>query len=212
MSMENNQDVRLALAQVEPTEETLKARVRAIVLQAVLHRGADPKALREIIESAMAGLGEGLLRRGAQASQALREAVTCLDEAIGKAVYALQLALEEAWDEGRQIASEDLKQAIDAVQGLEGDLLRTLRQAATSAQDGVRDEVARLLEHFERTGTDTGARVRAVLELLKSRLGSAADGVGADVQETARTAAARLAEVAAGLLHGLADAIERRQS
>lgn len=211
MSMENNQDVRLALADIGTGGTALKERVRALVLEAVLRRNADPKALRGVLKDAVAGVGDGLGRRGEVAAQAVQEAVEGLDEAIGKSVYALQMALEEAWGEGRRFAQQDLQDAADAVRGLEDDLLRTLKETADRAQGGMREELVRMTEHLRRTGTDTGGRVRDVLAVLQSRLGSAANGASTDAREAARTAASRLAEVASGILRGLADALDARK-
>lgn len=211
MSMENNQDVRVALADLSAGEGALKERVRALVLDAVLRHEADPKALRGVLKAAVAGVGEGLSRRGKVASHALQEAMEGLDEAIGKSVYALQMALEEAWGQGRQFAQQDLKEAADAVKDLEDDLLRTLKETADWAQGGVRDEFVRMSDHLRRTGTDTGARVRDVLALLQTRLNTAASGATTDAREAARTAASRLAQVASGILRGLADAIDARK-
>jgi hypothetical protein len=211
MSVENNQDVRVALADLSAGEGALRERVRALVLDAVLRRNADPKALRGVLEEAVAGVGDGLARRGELAGQALQEAMAGLDEAIGKSVYALQMALEEAWGQGRQFAQQDLKEAVEAVRGLEDDLLRTLKETADRAQGGLRDELVRMADHLRRTGTDTGGRVRDVLAVLQARLGGAANGASGDVREAARTAAGRLAEVASGVLRGLADAIDARK-
>ncbi len=211
MSMENNQDVRVALADLSAGGGALRERVRALVLDAVLRRNADPRALRGVLEDAVAGVGEGLSRRGAVASEAVQEAVQGLDEAIGQSVYALQMALEEAWDQGRQFAQQDLKEAAEAVKGLEDDLLHTLKETAARARGEARDELARLLDHLRRTGTDTGSRVRDVLAVLQTRLGGATSGASTDAREAARTASARLAEITSGILRGLADALDARK-
>ncbi len=211
MSMENNRDVRVALADLSADGGALKERVRALVLDAVLRRNADPGALREVLRDAVAGVGDGLGRRGEVAGHALQEAMEGLDEAIGKSVYALQMALEEAWGQGRQFAQQDLQEAADAVKDLEDDLLRTLKETADRAQGDVREEFVRMTDHLRRTGTDTGLRVREVLAVLQARLGAAASGATTDAREAARTAASRLAEVASGILRGLADAIDARK-
>jgi len=211
MSMENNQDVRVALAELRAGEGGLRERVRAVVLDAVLRRNADPKALREVLKDALAGVGDGLIQRGELASHALEEAMQGLDEAMAKSVYALQMALEEAWSEGRQFAQQDLEEAAEAVRDLEHDLLRTLKETADRAQGEARDELARIADHLRRTGTDTGSRVREVLAVLQTRLGTAASGAATDARQTARQTAARLAEVASGILRGLADALDRRK-
>lgn len=211
MSMENNQDVRVALAALHAEEGALRERVRALVLDAVLRRNADPKALREVLREAVTGVGDGLVQRGELAGQALREAMQGLDEAIAKSVYALHMALEEAWGQGRQFTQQDLKEAADAVKDLEDDLLRTLKETADRVQGEARDELAHIANHLRHTGTDTGGRVRDVLEVLQTRLGIVASGAATDARESARMAASRLAEVTSGILRGLADAIDSRK-
>lgn len=210
MSMENNDEVRAAIGTATGGEGPLRERVRDLVLKAVLHREVDPQALRQVMKDAVAGLGDGLGNRGEQLGSAVGEAVQGLDEAIAKSVYAVQMALEEAWARGKHFTESDLRQTADAMRALEDDLLGTLRETADRAQGGLRDELNRLGEHLRNTGTDTGARAREVLELLQSRLNSAASGASAEAKDTAKTAAERLAEVASGVLRGLADAIDAK--
>ncbi len=211
MSMEINHDVRESLGAAIETEGPLKERVRGLVLQAVLKREADPQALRQIMKDAVAGVGDGLAKRGGEVESALNEAMEGLDEAIGKSVYALQMALEEAWGRGRQFADSDLRQAADAVKDLEDDLLKTLKETADRAQGELKDEIGALLGHLRSNGTDTGLRVREVLEVLRSRMGTAASGSTADARDAARVVAERLSEVASGILRGLADALDARK-
>lgn len=211
MSMETKVEMQKALAQAGETGDALRSRVRALVTQAVLERRADPGALRQVVEDAIAGIGEGLGRRGEIAGDALKAALQGLDEAMAKSVYALKLALEEAWSNGHRFASEDLRQVAEAVRHLEDDLVHTLRQTAERTQGEAREELTRLAEHLRVTGTDTGARVREVAELLQMRFSAAADGAPADVKSAAQNAGARLAEVASGILRGLADALDARR-
>jgi hypothetical protein len=65
--------------------------------------------------------------------------------------------------------------------------------------------------HLARTGTDTGAQVRAVLETLNSRMGSIAVGSAAETMATVEEARGRLSAVASGILRGLADSIDSKR-
>jgi hypothetical protein len=209
MSMEEKHEIRETLGAATRDEGgDLRDRVREVVLQAILRRQPDPQALREVMRDAVAGVGDGLASRGGQVGDALREAVQGLDEAIGKSVYALQMAVEESWGRGRTFAEGDLREAADAVKGLEDDLLGTLKETADRAQGGLRNEFEALGTHLRNNGTDTGQRVRAILEVLQNRLGSAASGAPQEAKHTAHAAAGRLADVASGILRGLADAID----
>ncbi len=156
MSMETKVELQTAMARVGEAGDALKARVRALVLQTLLDRKADPHALREILEEAVTGIGEGLGHRGEAAGEALKAALQGLDEAMAKAVYALRLALEEAWSQGRVFATEDLRQTAEAVRHLEDDMVRTLRQTAERAQGEAREALTRLAEHLRVTGDRHG--------------------------------------------------------
>lgn len=210
MSMENKEEmlegVRSAMAQ----DEGLREKVRALVLKAVLERQADPAALKEVIRTTLSGVGDGLAQRGGQAASALSEAVQGLDEAVGRSVFALQMALEESWGEGREFAQSDVTTAVEDIKGLEQDLLQTLKDSADKAQGWLKGEMSGLYTHLARTGTDTGAQVRTVLSALNSRLANAASGAGAEVRGTVVEATGRLGAVASGILRGLADSLDAR--
>lgn len=211
MSLEENHELRETLSAATHDDGDLRERVRGLVLQAILRRQPDPQALREVMRDAVAGVGDGLASRGGQVGDALREAMHGLDEAIGKSVYALQMAVEESWGHGRTFTEGDLRDAADAVKGLEDDLLGTLKQTADRVQGGLRSEFDALGTHLRNNGTDTGQRVRAILEVLQTRLGSAATGAPEQAKLTARTAAGRLADVTYGILRGLADALDSKR-
>jgi hypothetical protein len=65
--------------------------------------------------------------------------------------------------------------------------------------------------HLARTGTDTGMQVRAVMEKLGSRMGGIAVGSMNESMATAEEARGRLADVASGILRGLADSIDAKR-
>ena len=139
------------------------------------------------------------------------EAVRGMDEAVGRSVYAVQLAVEEAWGKGHRFAESDVKETVDSVKGLEEDLLSTLKEASDKTQGWLKGEFADLGIHLARTGTDTGAQVRSVLHTLSSRMGGIASGSVADSVNTLQEAQGRLATVASGILRGLADSIDARR-
>lgn len=189
----------------------LRARARDLVLRAIVEREADPKAIRSVMRDAVAGLGEGLGAHADNAGEALRSAVAGLDEALGKSLYAMQSAVEETWGNGRRFAESDLREAYDAVRGLEDDLVATLKDTGGKAKGVLGDEFAHLGEHLSRNGSDTGNQVRSVLSVLGRDLGLTAGEAGRDIKDDAREAAGRLAAVTSGILRGLADALDGRR-
>lgn len=191
-------------------EDALKERVRAWVMRAIAERDLDSAGVRQIIQEVFAGIGQGMPERGAQAGAAVQEAVQGLDEAVGKAVYAVQMAVEEAWGQGRQFTSQDLAETVDELRGLENDLLTSLKERADQGQGVAKEIFTGLYGHLSRNGTDTGNRFKAVAESLANRLGTAAHGGGADLKGQAEVGVQRLKSVASGILRGLADGLERR--
>jgi gas vesicle protein len=211
MSVENKEEVAENVRASADDAEQLREKVRALVMKALVDHQADPAAMREVMRDTLAGVGDGLVERGNQASAALREAVRGMDEAVGRSVYAVQMALEEAWGVGHRFAETDVKQTVDAVKDLEADLLSTIREAADKTQGWMKGEFADLGTHLARTGTDTGVQIRAVMEKLNSRVGGIAAGSMADTMATAQEAQNRLASVASGILRGLADSLDAKR-
>lgn len=210
MYYELNEQVVSDAQAASESDEGLRERVRALVMRALIERQADPAAVRNVLRSALAGIDGGLAQRGAQAGGALREAVKGMDEAVARSVYAMQMALEETWEQGREFADTDAREAVTSLQELEEDLLSTLKNAADDTSGWMKKEFADLATHLARTGTDTGAQVSEVMQRLNTRLSNVAKGSGADVIAAVNTTRLRLSEVTSGILRGLADALDAR--
>lgn len=211
MSVENKQEILESVRAAAGDEAELRERIRGLVMKALVDHQTDPEAIRDVMRDTLAGVGDGLVERGNQASAALREAVRGMDEAVGRSVYAVQMAMEEAWGMGHRFAESDMKETVDAVKGLEDDLLSTLKEASDKTQGWLKGEFADLGTHLARTGTDTGAQVRAVMEKLGSQMGGITAGSMAESMATMQEAQGRLATVASGILRGLADSIDAKR-
>jgi len=211
MSVENKKEVAEAVRASEGDEAQLREKVRALVMKALVDHQTDPAAIRDIMRDTLAGVGDGLMERGNQASGALKEAVVGLDEAVGRSVYSMQMAMEEAWGMGHKFAATDMKDTVEAVRNLEEDLLSTIKEASDKTQGWLKGEYADLGNHLARTGTDTGAQVRAVLEKLNSRMSGVMAGSMAESAATAAVARERFSAVASGILRGLADALDSKR-
>ena len=98
------------------------------------------------------------------------------------------------------------------MRNLEDDLVATLKNTGEKSQGVLKEEFGRLGEHLSRNGTDTGAQVREVMSLLSREIGDVANTASRDVRDDAREAAGRLAAVTSGILHGLAEALDKKTS
>lgn len=210
MSMEFKEEVSGGVAAAMASDDDLKERVRDLVMRAMADRTLDAQAVRDVLREAFAGVGEGMPQRGNQAAAAAREAVLGLDEAVGKAVFALRMAMEEAWDQGKQFTENDMRRTVDDIKNLEDDLMASLKESADKGQGVAKETLGGLYDHLARTGTDTGGQLKAVMELLSNRLASAAHGAGGEFKAQAQDSAERMKSVASGILRGLADGLDRR--
>ena len=210
MSTEFKQEVGNSIASAMARDESLRERVRGIVMRALADGSLDIQAVRGVLREAFAGVGEGMPQRGSQAAEAAREAVHGLDEAVGRAVYALQMALDEAWNQGRQFSETDLKDTVDEIKSMQEDLMSTLKEKADQSQGVAKEAFGDLYDHLVRNGTDTGGQVRGVMETLASRLATAAHGAGGELKAQGEESVARLRDVASGILRGLADSLDKR--
>ena len=210
MNTENTQEIVEPVREMASREADLRVKVRQLVTDAILKRETDPKAIKTVMQSTLEGLGAGMAQRGDQVGDALKEAVGGLDQALAKSVYALKLAVEESWDQGRQFADEDLRATLDALKSLEDDMVGTLKRTGEKTQGVLQTEFDKLREHLARTGTDTGSQVRDAVGTLNGKLADAAAGSAGELKQTAKEASGRLAAVASGILRGLADTIDAK--
>lgn len=190
----------------------LRDRVRSLVLEAIMNRKADPKEIGAVMKSAIEGLGQGYGSHAGNAGDSLKTAVAGVDEAVGKSLYALKSALEETLGQGRSFAESDLREAYEAVRGLDDKLVGTLKDAGAKSGGALKEEFERLVEHLGRNGTDTGVQLQAVLEVLSRDLGRVVADATRDAKVDAKEAAGRLSAVASGILHGVADVLDKRNT
>jgi hypothetical protein len=204
------EEIREPLRNLAAGGGDLREEVRRLVMTALVDRQADPEAIRKVMKASVEGLGEGFSGHADAAGSSLKTAWAGLDEALSKGLYALQMALEESWQNGRRFADEDLRRAYEAVKGLEDDMVGTLKAAGEKSKGVVKDEFASLHDHFRNTGSDAGNQARSVLETLGRELAPVTSEAAKDAQAKAREAVGRLGAVASGILRGLADALDKR--
>ncbi len=208
--MTDQNDVRIPVSEAASDGGDLRERVRRIVVDALLRRETDPAAIKSVMRDTVEGLGDGLGPQAAQAGDSLRSDMHGMDDALSKALFAMKLAMDESWQAGRRFAEEDLKTAYDAVKGLDDDMVATLKATGERSQGVLKDEFARVYEHLSRSGTDTAAQTRSVLEALTRQMSAVAGDSGKEAVRNAQLAGERLSAVTSGILRGLADSLDRK--
>ncbi len=191
--------------------DDIRARVHDLTLLALRSRRFDRREIREVVRAISEGITLGADQSRADMRQSLSEAFRGLDEALRKSSEAGQSALRQLVAAGRGFSDQELKQALANIRKLEDDFLLTVGQVAEAANERVRPELREVLEGARRTGTETGKQVAGIMTEFAQRFSAASIDVTLSGLEAASEFGARFAQVASGVLAGIADALRERE-
>ena len=192
------------------SEPDLRERVRDLTARALHERRMDLKELREIVGAITSGIGSGLVERGGELKEGLKQAVSGLDDAVSSAAQKVSYTLREAADQGRAFKDNELKASLEQLRDLETQFVDTLKQTASQSGGKLKEELDTLSEHLKHSGTRTGEQVREALQQMASGVKLTAEAGREKLSGTASTATDRLAEVASGVLAAVSDALKRQ--
>ena len=186
--------------------------VRGITLEALSAGHLDIHKMREVVQAVLRGLGRGVQEKGSRTEQALREAMTGVDEALAKSAEASRLAIEEAACHIKEFGSQDLKRGLDDLAALEDMFLDTVKNMARASDGVVKDVLDDLAQHSRNSGTSVGAAAKAAVETLTGTLGkNMREGMSTGV-DTARQVGTNISLAAAGFLEGIAETLKKASS
>lgn len=192
------------------SEPDLRERVRDLTARALHDRHMSMQEVRAIVGAITAGVGDGLVSRGGEIRDGLKQAVSGLDDAVGSAAQAASYTLREAVEEGRAFRDTELKARLEQLRDLETQLVDTLKQTARQSGGKLKDELDLLSEHLKHSGTRTGEQVRDALQQLAGGVKASAAAGRSGLGESAEVAVDRLSRVASGVLEAVADSLKRQ--
>jgi hypothetical protein len=173
-------------------------RVRELTIDALRNRRFDREGIREVVRAVTEGMAAAAPASGGSVRKAMGQAFRGMDEALTKSVEAGQSALRQMVATGRNISDNEVKQALAGLKKIEEDFIDTVSKVASSANERARPELRALVERATKVGTDTG---RQSAHLMKE---FAFTGI-----ELAGQFSVRFAQMASGVLAGMADALEK---
>jgi hypothetical protein len=197
------EQVRNAMEQGRRVQEA----VQQITLKALTQRQLDFDAMRKVTREAIDAVRETAATQGAGVGDAAKQAVAGVDQALAKAAEAVKLSLQEAGSRMEKFSSEDLAKARADLADMEKMFVDTLSGAARTAQGTARATFEDLARHAQASGTAVGRQLRDSAAMS----GQVADAARAQFRagmEAAATSGAIFARAAAGVLAGLAEAID----
>jgi hypothetical protein len=177
---EESDSIRKAASEAMKSGEEVSRRMRDLTLDALKNRRFDREGIREVVRHAM--------------GQAFRG----IDEALTKSVQAGEAALRQLVATGRGITDNEVKQALAGLKKIEEDFVATVSQVAESANERARPELRELVKRATHAGTETGRQTAHLMaEFTFSGI------------ELAGQFSVRFAQLASGVLAGMADALEK---
>jgi hypothetical protein len=195
-----SETIRQAAADSMRHGEDIRRRVHDVTLEALKNRRFDREGIREVVRAVSEGVTRGADAGASGLRDRLAEAFRGMDEALTKSVEAGQQALRQMAATGRGFSDHELRQGIAGLKKIEHDFVETVNQVASSANERLRPELKEALRQTLHAGTETGrqsARLMAEFTLT---------GI-----ELAGEFSARFAQVASGVLAGMADALSQKK-
>lgn len=173
-------------------------RMRDLTLEALRNRPFDREGIRGVVRAVTEGMAAAAPASGGSLRQAMGQAFRGMDEALTKSVEAGEGALRQLVATGRGLADNEVKQALAGLKKIEEDFVDTVSKVAGSANERARPELKALVERATHAGTETGKQTAKLM----------AEFTFAGM-ELAGEFSKRFAQMASGVLAGMADALEK---
>jgi hypothetical protein len=190
--------LRKSASEAMKAGQDVTRRVRELTIDALRNRRFDREGIREVVRAVTEGMAAAAPASGGSVRKAMGQAFRGMDEALTKSVEAGESALRQMVATGRNISDNEVKQALAGLKKIEEDFIDTVSKVASSANERARPELRALVERATKVGTDTG---RQSAHLMKE---FAFTGI-----ELAGQFSVRFAQMASGVLAGMADALEK---
>jgi hypothetical protein len=187
--------------------ENLRAGVRELTLSALRGRELTVDQIKRVVRAVTEGVSLGAASSGVDPDRVLGDAFAGLDEAVLKAVQANHLALQQLASQGQ--GGSKLQKALDDLERLEDEFLKTVKDATKKGSQQMRDQWAKLLQQKEDAGTATQAQIEQTLEAFGERMRDAVRQQRRMALKAGEAMAENFATLASGILIGLTEGLEQ---
>lgn len=188
----------------------IREQTRDITLRFLTQGSLDIDRIKAVMRAVMEGAVAGS-EVHAKHKEVLQEAISGLNDALGKSAEATKLAIEEAGGRVQDFAKVDLQSAVSDLRNMEATFRETLGEVVESSEGLSKDVLHDLMDHVRHSGSAIGEQTSQAIKELGAALEKAgAGGVTASTQ-AARSVSAAIAEAASGFLAGLADTLRDPQ-
>jgi len=195
---DSTDSIRKAAADAIKSGGDVARRVQEVTLEALRNRRFDREGIRDVVRAVSEGMAAAAPASGGTVRQVMGQAFRGMDEALTKSVEAGEQALRQLVSTGRGMADHEVKDALAGLKKIEQDFIETVSKVASSANERARPELRSLVERATQFGTETGKQTAKLMtEFTFSGM------------ELAGQFSVRFAQMASGVLAGMADALEK---
>jgi len=193
--------------------DKLRATVRDITLKALQARELSLAQMKRVLRSVTAGVNVGAAA-GAKVDvdKVLTEALAGMDAALLKAVQASAIALQQLGLSDGDFEKSKLKKAVDDLDRLEGEFLKTVRQTSSNASEKIKSQWRAILKKTSLGGTEAGAHAAATVEAFGQRMQRAMREQRTESARTAHRLGQNFGTLASGVLIGLTEGLHKTAS
>ena len=184
----------------------IRERIRALTLRTLSRQPLESGQIRAVVRAMTEGIAQGA-PKAADVRRALSEGIRGLDEALTRSADAARLAAHELGAKGRQLSESTLRQGLEDLKRLEEDFLGVVSEVAERTQDQVRTGLQDFVAQARSAGTESGRKAAEAASALSASMGVLAMDSARFGMDAAREAGTRFAEMASGILAGMADAM-----
>ena len=195
---DSTDSIRKAAADAIKSGGDVARRVQEVTLEALRNRRFDREGIREVVRAVSEGMAAAAPASGGTVRQVMGQAFRGMDEALTKSVEAGEKALRQLVSTGRGMADHEVKDALAGLKKIEQDFIETVSKVASSANERARPELRALVERATHAGTETGRQTAKLMAEFTFT------GI-----ELAGQFSVRFAQMASGVLAGMADAMEK---
>ena len=190
----------------------IRAKVRDMTLLALQQHRFDRSGMREVIRAVTEGIASGADAGSPDIRQALADGLKGMDQALVKSAEAGATALKQLAATGKGFSDTELKAALAELRRLEHDFFSTVSRVADAASTQVQPPLRDTLGAMMRTGTDTGRQLAHTMNEFAHRFTLASIDAAMIGLDAASEFGARFANLASGILAGVADALQQQES
>lgn len=187
----------------------LRERMHDLTLRALRHHRLDRHGVRAVMNAVTSGIAIGAADRGSDLRTALADALRGVDEALTRSAEASRQALSQLAATGRDLTDNEIRRGLADLKQLEEDFLSAASRAAEAADLRVRPELQHVVRQARETGTATGKAVAHAFADLTRQWSKASIELAIASVEAAGEVGHRFAQLASGMLSGIADALSK---